>query len=110
LTIGQRLKELRDEKGITQVELAKQIGVAQNTYANYENENRNVPDDIKIKLAEYHKVSLEYLMGISKNRREAPFATVAAHSTNPLGDLTVEEQDELLDYLEMIRKRKTKGK
>lgn len=64
----ERLKLLREKAGnekIMQSIIADHIGVAQNTYANYENGKRSVPDDIKLKLADFFGVSLDYLFGRS---------------------------------------------
>lgn len=90
--IGARLKELREKAGLTQVELARFIGVAQNTYANYENENRSVPDDIKLKLADFFGISLDFLIG----RTDEP-CNVFFHSESikKTGGLKVQEYQEL---------------
>ena len=59
--IGDRLKELRTEKKLTQQEISKMIGVNQNTYSYYET-NKIQPDIATlIKLADIYKVSLDYI-------------------------------------------------
>lgn len=68
MTIGKRLKRLREEKDLYQEDVAKIIGVAQNSYNNYEKENRTMPDEAKIKLCKFYGVSLDYLMGLTDNR------------------------------------------
>mgnify|MGYP001246076948 CR=1 FL=1 len=60
-----RLKELRIEKGILQRELADYLKVSRVTITQYETGNRTPDDEIKIKIAKYFNVSLDYLMGIS---------------------------------------------
>ena len=62
-----RLKELRKQKNISQVELAKEIGVAQPTLSGWESGRFQIDDDNKIKLADFFDVTVDYLMG-----REAP--------------------------------------
>ena len=65
ITISKRIKELRTEVGITQVELAEKIGVNQATIANYE-KNRRHPDIQTIKkLCDCFEVSADYLLGFS---------------------------------------------
>lgn len=58
-----RIRALREDRDIKQVEIAKYLGVSQNTYSDYEREKINIPLDIMIKLADYYKVSLDYIVG-----------------------------------------------
>lgn len=57
--IASKLAKLRDEKGISQVEMAKNIGVAQSTYAMYEVGKRMPSDEIKIRIAKYYKKTVQ---------------------------------------------------
>lgn len=69
-TLGKRLKELRQSIDKTQVELAKILGVSQSTYALYETDSRQ-PDYEKINfLADYFKVSTDYLLGRTAEKKE----------------------------------------
>ena len=68
--INQRVKDLRAEKGLTQEGIAKILGVTQVTYHRYESGERSIPDDIKIKLADFHNVTVDYTMGRTDNRKE----------------------------------------
>ena len=61
------LKELRMQKGVTQFELATYLYIKQNTYSQYENERRQLPIDIMIKLSRYYNVSIDYLLGLTDN-------------------------------------------
>lgn len=58
-----RLRELRKQKGVSQVELSKVIGVAQPTYSGWESGKFQIDDENKIKLADYFGVTVDYLMG-----------------------------------------------
>lgn len=59
--LGTRLKELRGK--ITQEEVAEKIGVSRASYSHYEN-SRSEPDTVILnKLADYFKVSTDYLLG-----------------------------------------------
>lgn len=58
-----RLRELRKQKGVSQVELSKVIGVAQPTYSGWESGKYQIDDENKIKLADYFGVTVDYLMG-----------------------------------------------
>lgn len=57
-----RLKELRKEKGISQVKLAMDLYVNQNTISRYENGEREAGYDMLIKIADYFNVSVDYLL------------------------------------------------
>ena len=62
-----KLKDLRLQKGVTQFELAAYLYIKQNTYSQYENERRQLPVDIMIKLSRYYEVSIDYLLGLTDN-------------------------------------------
>ena len=56
-----RLKDLREDRDLTQKELAKLIGCSQTTYSRYETGQISVPNDILTKLADFYDVSLDYI-------------------------------------------------
>ena len=60
----QRIRDLREDKDMTQDELAKALGMWLNTYRNYEVGNREPPFSFMIELAKYYNVSLDYLAGL----------------------------------------------
>lgn len=60
-----RIKEIRQKRGITQAELAKQIGIAQNTLSYWENGKYDVDNDSLKKIADYFQVSTDYLLAHS---------------------------------------------
>lgn len=63
-----RLKMLREEKELNQVELGKIIGVSGQALGMYENEKRDMSTDTVIKLANYFGVTIDYLLGKSDIR------------------------------------------
>ncbi len=63
-----RLKELREDLDIKQKEIADYLNIKQNTYSQYENGQRQLPIEVLIKLAEYYKVSTDYILGITKEK------------------------------------------
>lgn len=60
-----RLKELRTEKKLTSIELAKQIGVTKGTISFWENEVNEPKATYIIKMAKLFNVSTDYLLGVS---------------------------------------------
>lgn len=64
-----RLKELRKEKGISQIKLAMDLSVNQNTISRYETGEREAGYDMLIKIADYFNVSVDYLLERTDNRK-----------------------------------------
>ncbi len=62
-----RLKDLREDRDIKQVEIAKYLHVKQNTYSQYENGQRQIPIEALIKLAEYFQTSTDYILGLTND-------------------------------------------
>ena len=62
----QRIGDLREDSDRKQVEVAKYLGVTQSTYS-YERGEINIPVEALIKLADLYDVSLDYLVGRSKD-------------------------------------------
>ena len=58
-----RLKELRKERNISQLRLALDLNMNQNTISRYENMEREADYGTLIKFADYFDVSLDYLLG-----------------------------------------------
>ena len=63
----QRIRDLREDRDITQTELAKYLQIHQTTYSDYEIGNLNVPIDILIKLAKFYNTSVDYILGLTDN-------------------------------------------
>lgn len=62
-----RLKELRKQKQISQLKLAMDLGMNQNTVSRYETEEREADYQTLIAFAEYFHVSVDYLLGRTDN-------------------------------------------
>lgn len=68
--LAQRLKTLRNEMNMTQVQFAKKMGVTQATLSAYENSQKKPSLDIIMDIAKKCEVSLDWLCGLRENRRE----------------------------------------
>ncbi|HIT10112.1 MAG TPA: helix-turn-helix transcriptional regulator [Candidatus Onthousia faecigallinarum] len=64
----ERLRDLREDKDLTQQEIADMLGCSQTTYSRYETGDLNVPIDILKKLAKFYKVSIDYIVGITNKK------------------------------------------
>lgn len=67
--IKKRLKDLREDKDLSQGQLGKILNMAQTTYSGYETGNRNIPNDLLIKLALFYNTSTDYILGITNDKR-----------------------------------------
>ena len=65
--VYKRIKDLREDKDITQKQMAKELNCSQQVYSNYELGQRDIPTYILIKLSAFHKVSVDYILGITDN-------------------------------------------
>lgn len=81
------LRGLREEKGTSQVEVAKQLGVAQQYYSKYENGEYEMPVRHLITLANYYGVSLDYIAGRTKSRKSVEALNVAVTAQYTGGEL-----------------------
>ncbi len=70
----QRIRDLREDKDLTQREVGTAINVPQRTYAYYESGERMVPPQVLIALAQYYGVSVDYLLGLTDQRKPYPKA------------------------------------
>ncbi len=64
-----RLKELRKQRGVSQLRLAMDLGLSQNTVSRYETGEREADYRTLILLGDYFNVSIDYLLGRTDNPR-----------------------------------------
>lgn len=64
---GERLSEVRKDRGLTQKQLADLFAVSVHTISSYERGITTPDDELKIKLAAFFNVSVDYLMGIDSH-------------------------------------------
>jgi len=62
-----RLKELRKKRGVTQLKLALDLNMNQNSVSRYENEEREADYASLIAFADYFDVSIDYLLERTDN-------------------------------------------
>ena len=67
-----RIKDLREDSNLTQEAVAKYLHIKQNTYSQYENEQRQLPLTCLIALAKFYKTSTDYILGLTDNKK--PYA------------------------------------
>jgi len=64
IILGERLRELRKELGLTQKEIAKKLNIHSVTYLHYEKSEREPPLALLVDMAKIFYVSVDYLLGV----------------------------------------------
>jgi transcriptional regulator with XRE-family HTH domain len=62
-----RIRDLREDRDLTQKEIANMLGMSQTGYSKYETGENDIPTTILIKLARFYDVSIDYLLGETDN-------------------------------------------
>lgn len=93
---GSILRVLRTQAGLTQQQLASQIGVTKTVVSYYERHERTPSPEVLIKLTKVFHVSADYLLGIEKK----------SGRTVDVSGLTDEEVEEIERMVALLRKKK----
>ena len=59
-----RLRDLREDRDLTQIQCASIANISKNSYIRYENEERVTPADVIVTFAKYYNVSADYILGL----------------------------------------------
>ena len=63
-----RLRDLREDKDLSQTQVAKMLGMSQTGYSKYETGENDIPTEILIKLADFYDTSVDYILGRTNER------------------------------------------
>lgn len=72
LKLQLRLRDLRENNGMSQAEMAKLLGCSQQTYSRYESHTTEIPLEFLIFLANYYDTSVDYLLEITNHDEAYP--------------------------------------
>ena len=64
-----KLLDLREDKNLTQSDIAKTLNVNQTTYSRYERGDINIPLDILIKMALFFNTSIDYILNLTNEKK-----------------------------------------
>lgn len=67
-----RIRDLREDADLTQKQLGEILNCSQRIYSNYERGDVDIPTQTLIALAEFHRTSVDYLLGLTDERK--PYA------------------------------------
>ena len=69
MAIYKRIRDLREDRDLTQREMGEILSCSQRVYSNYERGELDIPTEILIKLADFHSVSVDYLLNRTNNEK-----------------------------------------
>lgn len=107
MEFSERLKDLRKQAGLTQVDVAERLGVSQPAYASWERGIKKPTQENLVKIAQVLNVSVDYLVGNSEERIDELDNIELLFRINSKG-LTEEEKEvfkkELIEFMEERKK------
>lgn len=102
MDLGKRLRELRLEKGLNQIDIANMLGVERSTYGKYETGDSSPDYEKLIQLSDFYQVSIDYLLG--KTDVKDPIETIAAHHEGE--EWTEQELEDIEKFKEFVKSRR----
>ena len=72
MTYAERIRGLREDRDKTQREIAQLLNVGQRTYCDYELGKTRIPVDSLMVLAQYYNVDMNYICGLSDQKKPFP--------------------------------------
>lgn len=63
-----RIRSLREDRDLTQREIAAMLSMSQTGYSKYETGENDIPTSVLIKLADFYNTSVDYLLGRTDKR------------------------------------------
>ena len=62
-----RIRDLRQDRDLTQAKLAEMLGMSQTGYSKYETGENDIPTETLIRLARFYNTSIDYILGETEN-------------------------------------------
>ena len=72
----ERIRDLREDKDLTQKQMAEILHCSQQVYSNYELGQRDIPTATLIALAQFHETTTDYILGLSDKKWYKQFIAV----------------------------------
>ncbi|MBQ8767480.1 MAG: helix-turn-helix transcriptional regulator [Clostridia bacterium] len=64
---AERIRSLREDKDLTQTEIAEYLNTSQTVYSRYERNERSLPIEMLYELCDFYNVSADYILGRTDN-------------------------------------------
>ncbi len=104
-----RLKDLREEKGVSQQQLANALNISQGSVGNWESGIREPNFETVKKIADYFGVSTDYLLGREDNPTQSTDQQLEGIDFALYGeikDLTEEEKQDILNFVKFTKSQR----
>lgn len=75
-----RIRDLREDLDMNQTQVAQYLGMSQTGYSKYETGENNVPSQVLIKLAKLYDTSIDYLLGLTVEKK--PYVREASEDSS----------------------------
>ena len=74
-----RIRDLREDRDLTQTQMAKLLNCSQQTYSRYESHTTEIPLESLVFLSDFFDTSVDYLLGITSCRQRYPVSSGKRH-------------------------------
>lgn len=105
INLSKRLKDLRLKEGLTQAELALELGLAKSTISQYESDERKPTYENLIKIADFYNISIDFLLTGDLNVKEKQNTSYNKKYSKHilvLDKMTLDEQHQSLTFMEEL--------
>jgi transcriptional regulator with XRE-family HTH domain len=72
IAVYERIRNMREDRDITQAQMAEHLNIHQTTYSDYELGNLNISIPVLVKLAEFYSTSIDYLINQTDEKQPYP--------------------------------------
>ena len=107
------IKELREDRDIKQVDLAKYLGIKQQLYSLYETQKDDLPTWLVLALSEYYRVSTDYILsrtkcmqGVDGLNQPLTEKCTTGKLISAVLVLSEEDRKKVIEYVELLRLRR----
>ena len=106
-----RIKELREEKGLSQLQFAQKVNLTQQAISLYEKGDREPSLEVIKNIADFFEVTTDYLLGKSDIRnpekiKSIPHANSSGLDTTGLDEEDLKELQKQVDYIKKLKRMK----
>jgi transcriptional regulator with XRE-family HTH domain len=88
LTLGDKLKSLREQRGWTQSQAAERLGISSQVVSNYERDYRSPDKETLSRIAKVYNCSLDWLLGVTDNPERIDDPSPSDKKDKPTDELT----------------------
>ena len=108
----QRLRDLREDSDLKQQDIADMLEIGQVQYHRYESGKREMPFHMVIELAKFYKVSLDYIAGLTNDKKGLTRSELPPEETALIRRyraLSPQGRGRILERMDMLLERKNKA-